>query len=86
MDRKHVMLYIHMFRGMTASLGENFGFPSIFSVVEENKPGYLGLNEASKKTKCIYFHCVKTVRIWEFFWSLFSRIRTKYEDLQSKSP
>ena len=55
-----------MFRGMTASLGENFGFPSIFSVVEENKPGYLGLNEASKKTKRIYFHCVKTVRIWSF--------------------
>ena len=40
----------------------SFNFP----VVEENKQGYLGLNEASKKAKCIYFHCIKSVRIWSF--------------------
>ena len=30
-------------------------------------------------------HCVKSVQIRRFFWSVFSRIRTGYRDLQSKS-
>ena len=45
----------------------SFNFP----VVEENKQGYLGLNEASKKTTCIYFHCVKSLRIWSFSGTYF---------------
>ena len=31
-------------------------------------------------------HCVKSVQIWSFFWSVFSCIRTEYGDLRSKSP
>ena len=31
-------------------------------------------------------HCVKNVQIRSFFWSVFSCIRTEYEDLRSKSP
>ena len=27
------------------------------------------------------YHCVKSVQIWNFFWSIFSRIRTEYGDL-----
>ena len=30
-------------------------------------------------------HCVESVQKWSFFWSVFSRIRTEYEDLQSKA-
>ena len=26
-------------------------------------------------------HCVKSVKIWSFFWSLFSRIRTEYGEI-----
>ena len=29
--------------------------------------------------------CVKSAEIWSFFWSMFSRIRTEYGDLRSKS-
>ena len=34
------------------------------------------------------FHCLKTwnVQIQIFFWSVFSCVRTEYEDLRSKSP
>ena len=32
------------------------------------------------------FHCVKTVQIRSFFWSVFSSTRTEYGYLQSKSP
>ena len=31
-------------------------------------------------------HCVKSVQIQSFFWSVFSRIRTEYVYLRSKSP
>ena len=31
------------------------------------------------------FHCVKSVQIRFFLWSIFSRIRTEYGDLRSKS-
>ena len=31
-------------------------------------------------------HCVESVQILSFFWSVFSCIRTKYGDLLSKSP
>ena len=31
-------------------------------------------------------HCVKSVQIVSFFWSVFSRIRTKNGDFRSKSP
>ena len=31
-------------------------------------------------------HCVKSVQIWRFFWSVFSRIWTEYRDLLRKSP
>ena len=31
-------------------------------------------------------HCVKSVRSWSSFWSLFYRIWTKYGDLLFKSP
>ena len=31
-------------------------------------------------------HCVKSVQIWSYFWSVFSSIRSEYEDLRSKSP
>ena len=31
-------------------------------------------------------HCVKSVQIQRFFWSVFSYIRTEYGSLRSKSP
>ena len=31
-------------------------------------------------------HCVKSIQIWSFFWSVFSRIGTEYGDLLYKSP
>ena len=31
-------------------------------------------------------HCVKSVQIRSFFWSVFSCIQTQYRDLRSKSP
>ena len=31
-------------------------------------------------------HCVKSVQIRSFFWSIFSCIRTEYGDLRNKSP
>ena len=31
------------------------------------------------------YHCVKSVQIWSFFWSLFFRIRTEYRHWLSKS-
>ena len=31
-------------------------------------------------------HCAKNAKIWRFFWSVFSRIRTKYGYLLHKSP
>ena len=31
-------------------------------------------------------HCVKSVQIRSFFWSVFSCLRTEYRDLRSKSP
>ena len=34
----------------------------------------------------IILHCVKSIQMWSFFWSVFSRIRTEYGDLRSKSP
>ena len=34
----------------------------------------------------VKYHCVKNVQIQSFFWSLFSRIRTKYRDLFRRSP
>ena len=30
-------------------------------------------------------HCVKSVQVRSFFWSIFSCIRTEYGDLRSKS-
>ena len=30
--------------------------------------------------------CLKSVQIQSFFWSVLSRFRTEYEDLQSNSP
>ena len=38
------------------------------------------------KYGCSYavFHCVKSVQIRSFFWSVFSCIRTEYGDLRSK--
>ena len=27
----------------------------------------------------LYFHCVKSFQIWNYFWSVFSCIRTEYE-------
>ena len=32
-----------------------------------------------------YMHCVKSVQIWSFFWSVFSRIWIEYVDLLRKS-
>ena len=31
-------------------------------------------------------HCVRSVQIWSFIWSVFSRIQTEYGVLRSKSP
>ena len=38
--------------------------------------------------KCIFNkdHCVKSIQIRSFFWSVFSCIRTEYGDLRSKFP
>ena len=35
---------------------------------------------------CIVCHCVKSVQIRSYFWSVFSCIRTEYGDLLHKSP
>ena len=35
---------------------------------------------------CIFVHCVKSIEIRSFFWSVFSCNRTEYGDLRSKSP
>ena len=32
------------------------------------------------------YHCMKSVQIWSFFWSVFSCILTEYVDLLHKSP
>ena len=32
------------------------------------------------------FHCMKSVQIRSFFWSVFSRIRTEYGEIRSISP
>ena len=34
---------------------------------------------------CFKIHCVKSVQIWSFFWSVFFCTRTEYGDLRSKS-
>ena len=34
---------------------------------------------------CCYLHCVKSVQIQSYFWSVFSCIRTKYGELLRKS-
>ena len=31
-------------------------------------------------------HCVKSIQIQSFFWSVFSRIRTEYGEIRSMSP
>ena len=31
-------------------------------------------------------HCVKSVQMWSFFWSVFSRIRTEYGEILRISP
>ena len=33
-----------------------------------------------------HWHCVKSVQIWNFFWSVFSRICTEYGDFFRNSP
>ena len=33
--------------------------------------------------KAIHWHCVKSVRIRSFFWSVFSRIKTEYGKILS---
>ena len=45
--------------------------------------GHILKNKQKNKRVC---HCVKSVQIRSFFWSVFFRIRTGYEDLRSKSP
>ena len=35
---------------------------------------------------CLSGHCISSVQIRSFFWSVFSRIRNEYGDLRSKSP
>ena len=74
MNRKLVILYVHIFLETTASLKENFRFLPIYQIVEENKQGHLGLNEASKKTKCIYFHCEKISVFGVFLVRIFSHL------------
>ena len=32
------------------------------------------------------YHCFKSVQLWRFFWSMFSRIWTKYGEIRSISP
>ena len=35
---------------------------------------------------CIHHHGMKNVRIWSFFWSVFSRTRTEYREILRISP
>ena len=44
-----------------------------------------GCHRYPQDTEC-KLHCVKTVKIWSFFWFLFSHIWTEYGDLRGKSP
>ena len=43
--------------------------------------------DAEEAVKCLESnHCVKSVRIRSFFWSIFSRIRTEFGEIRSISP
>ena len=41
------------------------------------------LSFALKMKKVTHIHCVKSVQIWSFFWSIFPCFRNEYGDLQS---
>ena len=47
---------------------------------------YANKNEIANNMETLFIHCAKIVLIRSFFWSAFSRIRTKYGDLRRKSP
>ena len=47
---------------------------------------YFQNNHPSWLSKIINGHCVKSVQIRSFFWSVFSRIRTEYEEILRISP
>ena len=50
-------------------------------LVKKTNAGILDSPQALLKCRCM-----KSVQIRSFFWPIFSRIRTEYGDLQSKSP
>ena len=39
-----------------------------------------------KSLNLIHVHCMKSVQIWSFFWSVFSCIRTEYGKILRISP
>ena len=52
-------------------------------------PGMAGSDirdTAGKKRSRRTQYCVKSVQIWTFFWSVFSRIRTEYGEIRSIFP
>ena len=56
--------------------------PQIFSLFCEKvvEPAILLIGPENKD-----IHCIKSVQIQSFFWSVFSHFWTEYRDLQSKS-
>ena len=65
-------------------------FSDVFRVYRRWPVGWYGLIFFLKiriySALHIPIHCVKSVQTRSFFWSVFSRIRTEYRDLRSKSP
>ena len=54
------------------------------------KVGKIFIFSVTYKFRCPFtessFHCVKNTQIRSFFWSIFSRIQTAYEEIRSISP
>ena len=61
--------------------------------MKPNKPNCHLLIQIGKKgvfnirlLNLCYLHCVKSVQIWSFLWSVFSCLGIEYGDLRIKSP
>ena len=80
-------------------VGSNLGVEIFLKKKEQQKKGawkekieaslytlYWGFKKISFILYRYYKHCVKSVQIRSFFWSIFSRIWNEYGDLRSKSP
>ena len=67
---------------------ENALFPQSFHKIftQRNLVKFRYFMQWEKQMTMRFQHCVKSVQIRSFFWSVFSCIRTEYGDLLRKSP